>query len=360
MKSYDVIIIGGGLAGLMTALALVQSGRKVIILEAGQIAASASAGLVGALAPHMPEHWNDKKEYQFQSMKMAAEFWPHWENETGLLSGYQRRGRWQAISDETMLAKAKMREEAAKQSWRGEADWIILERQTAPFANSKHGVIEDSLSAQIFPREAIKLLEKACQISGVDIHQNRKVTEFSHGYVYAGEPYQTDAIVIAGGYQAWPFLRPFLGSEFGEGIKGQAALIALECDWNFPMITGDGYYIIPHQPRLLGIGSTSERYWSHTRVDHHLDALFEKVESEVSLPPYQIVETWSGIRPRAYRPDPLMGEISPGIFVNAGGFKTGFSFMNKISEDLAYMINGQPVSVPENFHVINHLLSRYN
>ena len=39
------------------------------------VAAGASGGLVGALAPHVPENWNDKKAFQFDSLIMAEGFW---------------------------------------------------------------------------------------------------------------------------------------------------------------------------------------------------------------------------------------------------------------------------------------------
>ena len=38
MKSFDVIIVGGGIVGCMTAMALVDRGHQVTIVERNQIA----------------------------------------------------------------------------------------------------------------------------------------------------------------------------------------------------------------------------------------------------------------------------------------------------------------------------------
>src|SRR5690606_7791657 len=47
--SADVLIIGGGYAGLSAALTLSQAGRSVIVCEAGQIGTGASSSSAGSL-----------------------------------------------------------------------------------------------------------------------------------------------------------------------------------------------------------------------------------------------------------------------------------------------------------------------
>src|SRR5271167_3182322 len=59
MAGHDTFIVGGGLIGLATALALVEGGEPVRVLEAldgvGTGASFANGGLV---TPSMPEPWN--------------------------------------------------------------------------------------------------------------------------------------------------------------------------------------------------------------------------------------------------------------------------------------------------------------
>ena len=67
-RHADVIVIGAGVFGLHAALAILRKGRSVQVLEqAGAVGAGASGGIVGALAPHMPERWTPKKQFQLIS-----------------------------------------------------------------------------------------------------------------------------------------------------------------------------------------------------------------------------------------------------------------------------------------------------
>src|SRR5947207_12123932 len=47
----DVVIIGGGIIGLATALECAKAGLKVMVLERGQIGSGASGAAAGMLAP---------------------------------------------------------------------------------------------------------------------------------------------------------------------------------------------------------------------------------------------------------------------------------------------------------------------
>ncbi|MGY8794941.1 MAG: FAD-dependent oxidoreductase, partial [Woeseiales bacterium] len=53
------IVIGGGLAGLSAAWALIQRGQSVTVLEAREgVALETSFANAGMLTPSMPEPWN--------------------------------------------------------------------------------------------------------------------------------------------------------------------------------------------------------------------------------------------------------------------------------------------------------------
>ena len=71
----DVTIFGAGIFGLSVAWACVTRGAKVQVIDPGGVAAGASGGIVGALAPHTPENWNDKKAFQFDGLIMAEPLW---------------------------------------------------------------------------------------------------------------------------------------------------------------------------------------------------------------------------------------------------------------------------------------------
>ena len=75
MARCDISVRGAGIFGLSVAWACVEAGATVELVDPGGVAAGASGGVVGALAPHVPENWNAKKQFQLESLLMAGAFW---------------------------------------------------------------------------------------------------------------------------------------------------------------------------------------------------------------------------------------------------------------------------------------------
>ncbi|PZR70212.1 MAG: D-amino-acid oxidase, partial [Stutzerimonas stutzeri] len=63
--AVDLIVVGGGVMGLWTALFAARQGLSVHLAERRTIGAGASGGVLGALMPHLPDRWNAKKAFQF-------------------------------------------------------------------------------------------------------------------------------------------------------------------------------------------------------------------------------------------------------------------------------------------------------
>ena len=81
-------VAGAGIFGLACAWALVRRGAQITVFEAATIGAGSSGGHVGALAPHAPENWNPKKQFQLDSLLIAPAFWAAVEAASG--TGVQR------------------------------------------------------------------------------------------------------------------------------------------------------------------------------------------------------------------------------------------------------------------------------
>ena len=71
MASVDLTVMGAGIFGLSIAWEATQRGARVRVIDPHGAGAGASGGLVGALAPHVPENWNPKKAFQLDSLLMA-------------------------------------------------------------------------------------------------------------------------------------------------------------------------------------------------------------------------------------------------------------------------------------------------
>ncbi|MEL6532913.1 MAG: FAD-dependent oxidoreductase, partial [Pseudomonadota bacterium] len=90
-----VTVFGAGIFGLSVAWALAGRGAEVEVVDPSGPASGASGGIVGALAPHVPENWNDKKAFQFESLDRGEAFWSRIEEVSRRSTGYARLGRIQ-------------------------------------------------------------------------------------------------------------------------------------------------------------------------------------------------------------------------------------------------------------------------
>jgi len=126
MAIVDVTVRGAGVFGLSVAFACAKRGAKVRVIDPRGVAAGASGGIVGALAPHVPENWNSKKAFQFESLMMAEAFWTDVRAISGAQTGYGRTGRLQPLADEAAVNLARSRAETARDLWEGKALWEVI------------------------------------------------------------------------------------------------------------------------------------------------------------------------------------------------------------------------------------------
>ena len=335
----DVTIYGAGVFGLSVAWACQCRGADVRVIDPNGIAAGASGGVVGALAPHVPENWNDKKQFQFESLTMAEAFWAEVSDACGMDAGYGRLGRLQPILEEGQIALAKQRAETAKTFWQGQFHWRVIEANTfANFAPSPSGyLIEDSLSARIHPRRATHALAKAIQAKGGEICD-------------AGKP--EGAIIWATGVAGLEALSNEAGRPAGLGVKGQAALLDFD-GRGLPQLFADTLHIIPHSDGTTAIGSTSETSFSEpSATDDQIDAIIARARLLCpALKQADVVEKWAGLRPRARSRAPLIGRhpYEEHTFLANGGFKIGFGMAPKVGEVMADLILKGEDNIPPSF-----------
>ena len=157
MASVDVTVRGAGIFGLSVAWACLRRGARVRVVDPFGPAAGSSGGVVGALAPHVPENWNEKKAFQLDSLLMAEAYWTTVEETGGLSAGYARTGRLQPLADDNALALAHERSAGAAALWQGRAVWEVIPQDAAGgFAPSSPtgNLIHDTLTARMCPRRA--------------------------------------------------------------------------------------------------------------------------------------------------------------------------------------------------------------
>ncbi len=280
---------GAGIFGMACAWEMQRRGAKVRVIERRGVFSGCSGGLVGALAPHVPERWNAKKAFQFESLIMAEGFWAGVAEAGGRDPGYARAGRLQPIADEEALERARERGQEAVALWQGRAAWNVV--RAGEFGDwapvSKSGwLIHDTLTARLHPRQAGGALLAAFREAG--------------GEVLIGEGEETGPVLHATGVDGLATLSADLGKTIGVPIKGQAALLKLERA-DAPQYLADSTHGVPHADGTFAIGSTSEREFDAPfATNRQVDEVIARARAACpALRGTPVIARWAGLRPRA-------------------------------------------------------------
>ncbi|MDB5666359.1 FAD-binding oxidoreductase [Cypionkella sp.] len=341
MARVDLTVRGAGIFGLSVAWEAARRGAKVRVIEAVGVGAGSSGGIVGALSPHVPENWNEKKAFQLNSLLMAAEWWAAVEAASGLVSGYGRVGRLQPLADQAAVDLARARGVLAEDLWRGEAVWRVVPATGGawePFSPSGW-LVEDNLSARVQPRLACMALAAAIEALG--------------GEVIVGEAEEVGPVVWATGLAGLEALGLDLGRVVGGGVKGQAISLRYPAQ-GLPQLFAGGLHVVPHVDGTVAIGSTSEMVWSDLGVDHQVEALHARAVAALPvLAAAAVVERWAGVRPRAKSRAPLLGAWPgrAGHFVANGGFKIGFGMAPKVAQVMVDLVLEGRDMIPQGFRI---------
>ncbi|WP_062762273.1 FAD-binding oxidoreductase [Falsirhodobacter sp. alg1] len=338
----DLIIHGAGIFGLTLAWEATLRGARVVVADPYGIGAGSSGGIVGALAPHVPENWNAKKAFQLQSLLAAEAFWAKVAATSGRDPGYARTGRLQPLADDAAVDLARARTLGAESLWQGRAVWRVRKASGVWCPPSPTGlVVEDTLTGRIHPRLALNALAAAIREKG--------------GVIGAEAP-STAPTVWATGAVGLEDLSRSLGRTVGTGIKGQALLLDHAAP-EAPQLFVDGLHIVPHADGTTAIGSTTERDTIDLITDGQLDGLLARAVAAVPmLAEAKVIERWAGLRPRARSRAPMLGPWPdrPGHFVANGGFKIGFGMAPGIARVMADLVLEGRDTIPDGFRVTDN------
>jgi glycine oxidase len=341
----DITIHGAGIFGLSIAWACVQRGASVQIIDPKGAGAGSSGGIVGALAPHVPENWNPKKAFQLDSLLMAEGFWHNVAQAGGKNPGYARTGRLQPVADPAAHALAVQRAGSARNLWQDAARWEVIPAPDTPWQpDSPDGhLIYDTLTAHLHPRQACDALKAALHSQGVPVLQDAP---------------DEGAVVWATGVAGLNAVGAGHTRSMGDGVKGQAALLRYDAS-GAPQIFAGGVHIIPHLDGTVAIGSTSERgYDDPSATDAQLDAVIAAARTAVpALRDAAVIARWAGVRPRARSRAPMLGPWPgrAGHFIANGGFKIGFGMAPKVAQVMADLILSGSDTIPQGFRVEDSL-----
>ncbi|VVM47626.1 Glycine oxidase [Pseudomonas fluorescens] len=328
----QVVIVGGGVIGLLTAFNLASEVGSVVLLDranVGQESSWAGGGIVSPLYPwrYSPAvtalaHWSQDFYPQLAERLFAATGVDPEVHTTGLY--------WLDLDDEAeALAWAKrqnrpLREvdisavhDAVSVLGSGFSRAIYM----ADVANVRNPRLVKSLKAALLALPNVTIHEQ-CEVNGFIREGNEVVgVQTSSGDVDA------DQVVLTAGAWSGELLK-MLGLELPvEPVKGQMILYKCAADFLPSMVLAKGRYAIPRRDGHILIGSTLEHEGFDKTPTH--SALASLKASAVELIPAladaEVVGHWAGLRPGSPEGIPYIGQV-PGferLWLNCGHYRNG-------------------------------------
>ncbi|MGH1419732.1 MAG: NAD(P)/FAD-dependent oxidoreductase [Hyphomicrobiaceae bacterium] len=371
----DLVIVGGGIVGLWCAERAGRLGLKTVLLEQERIGNGASGGFLGALMPHQPVNWIDKKGFQLDALLTIESEILALEEATGILCGYRRCGRLMPIYTQNKFEQSKTWQTASRQHWPSTSPtgdsigWDILNKSPNPEwlspATNMLACDYDSLSARLNPRTTLQALATKAS-TNVEIRENTRVTKISTDatvHLSNASTISPGHVIITAGYEGFALLQPIAGRSLGTGVKGQAALLRPKSPVSLeqPIIYARGTYIIAHDSGLIAIGSTSENTFQHPNtVDAALEDLIQHATTLCpQLEGAEVIERWAGVRPKAIGREPIVGALpeARNVIVASGGFKITYAIAHRLADAALSCIAGPCIKLPEKFKIAHHYAS---
>ncbi|MFI0978706.1 glycine oxidase ThiO [Streptomyces sp. NPDC021093] len=342
-RPYDVLVIGGGIIGLVTAWRAAQRGLRTVLADPapGGGAARVAAGMLAAVTEL---HYGEQTllGLNLASARRYPDFVTELEEASGQDTGYRACGTLAVALDADDRAHLRelhtlQRQSGLESEWLSGRDCRRLEPMLAPGVRGGLRVDGDH---QIDPRRLAAALLAACERAGVVLHRTTAerlsvVRERAAGALLAdGTEVAADQVVLATGslsgrlpgvpQEVLPPVRP---------VKGQVLRLTVPPAYApflsrtvRAVVRGSHVYLVPRENGELVVGATSEELgWDTTvtagGVYELLRDAHELVPGITELP---LTETRAGLRPGSPDNAPLLGPTAlPGLLLATGHYRNG-------------------------------------
>lgn len=297
------MVVGGGVIGCALAYELASRGSRVLVLERERLAAGASAGAGGMLAPQVEARGpGPLLELGLRSRAM----FPQWC--AGLEVGLELSGILRVTCDEAGVAELRVRAR-----WQGERGLEARLCDAAECARLCPGLAPALLGLWVpdgqvdAPRLTLALGQAAVR-AGARVREGVVVTAIHDGAVDTDEGrVAADAVVVATG--AWSGL---LAGVPVRPVKGQRLMLR-HPGWAPPLVVwSDGCYLVPKSGGRVLVGATEEAHAGFDRTVTAGAVAALATAAARAAPPLaaaELAEAWAGLRPCTPDHLPLLGRL---------------------------------------------------
>ncbi len=328
VKTWDVIIVGGGIIGMSLALELKKQGAGMLVVEKGELGHEASRAAAGMLAAS--EVKEPLRELAQASLKMYPEFVHELQDESGVNCDLRETGTFVLEPHGPGIAKTR----------------LICDLEPA----IRVGDYSDTFieEGSVDPRGLSEAAAKALKHRSVDVVTGTAATAviIDGGKCVGLETNKTKYLGVAvvncaGAWASQLPPRPFPTRP----VKGQMlAIVGFRKEIIRRVIRTPDVYLVPRTDGRMLIGATLEEAGYDKRVDPGTIQRLHDAAVKL-LPPLadgQIHEAWTGLRPGTPDGLPILGatEIS-GYFAATGHFRDGILLAPATARVMAQVVLGK-------------------
>ena len=349
----EVIIIGGGIIGMLTARELHAAGADVLVIERGPLGGESSWAGGGIISPLYP--WRYHRSVN-QLAEVSKTIYP------GLARQLQDESGIDCELITSGLLYTGLEEKAQAENWARE--WSV-EMQTITDAQQIREIEPRVSSAidcglwlpdimQIRNPKLVKALKGSFDALGIKYLEHTPVDELIieagviKGVKTLAGTYTADKVMIASGAWSAGFIKHEKNVAV-EPVKGQMIMFKGEPGLIRRMVLSSGHYIIPRKDGRVLAGSTLERTgFDKTITD---DATVELRRAAVEIIPalgdMEIERQWAGLRPGTEQGIPYICSHPDieGLYINAGHYRNGVVLGAASAMLMAEMLLGQDPSI---------------
>ena len=341
----DVVIVGAGVAGLGVAWRLIERGRRVLVVDRGQAGREASWAAAGMLAPDSEIMFEEGELHTLGRESMLR--WPGFAAQlraaSGVDIGYDKSGTLFVADDRDAAAllrrlHAFQLEQGVPTEWLGREAALEREPLLSPRVS---GAIWSPQDHRLDPRALLESLIEIVRGAGV-LREGVAVASVQPGATPAvvlgdGMRITAGAVVVAAG--AWsagieglapaPPVRP---------VKGQMLALRMTDSLRLRhVVRSPRAYLVPRPGGRVVVGSTMEDVGFDGRVTG--GGVYRVLDGAVRLVPaveeWELVETWTGLRPATRDNAPLLGRAAPGVWFATGHYRHGILLAPVTADEVA-------------------------
>lgn len=360
----DILLVGGGVIGLTTALKLAEQGVSVTVVDrqrTGQEASWAGAGMLPPgknPGPHSLATDADRERYlRTTSNRLWAGLSEQLLDQTGIDNGFRRCGGLEVGSTERLT---EMLETHHTEEIRSELieDRVGIERHVPGLATDIHRAVWLADFCQVRNPRHLKALRAAAQLHGAEIVEDvsdlrlriqRDCVRAESGT----RTFTADCICLTAGAWTSRLLEGLRVSLPVRPIRGQmlqlrSPQLPFRC-----VIEHGSRYLVPRPDGLILAGSTEEDTgFEKQTTSAGIRGLLAFAASLVpELAEAEVVRQWAGLRPGSPAGLPYLGRITAfdNLFVGAGHFRSGLQMSPATAELLTQVLLGHKTANADAF-----------